>query len=818
MSNTDIYSSQTSGTEVMDEAEDSFDFQLILVKFLIHWPWFVISVVVCLISAFIYMRYKTPVYRVDGAILITEENHTRPRAGTIDLQNLGIMSMTNNFDNEIEILQSRSLVKKVVSDLGLNIQVFRKRSFAASTPVYRNCPVNISVLPEVADTLLSSVRLDLLCHADGSYDVTAHYAFEHEQLSTEQHVSVLPAVLSTPLCDINLTANPNGAKIVKDVELEAVVMPLNSATLYYLHSLSVKPRSKTTTIAQVVVDDTNPQRAVDFIRSLVQNYNQEANNDKNQVAQKTAEFIEERISIITQELGHAETQLADFKQSAGLTNLTSDAQLALNQNARYEQERIENSTQISLVEYLQNYVDNPANAEEVIPANVGLKDVNLSSVIGQYNTELLNYKRLQRTTSDSNPAMQQAIARVSVLRQSVVTTIASTLSGLRITKADLDHQGSKYQTRINRAPGQEKEYLSLSRQQDIMATLYTLLLQKREENAITLAATANNGRLIEDPIPTNRPIAPSRGKILLIAFVLGVLLPFIVLYIIELTKYKIENQADIESLTRVPLVAEIPAIETKGDNSIVVRENHNGVAEEAFRALRTNLTFMVQSGKKVIMFSSTQSGEGKSFVAANTAVSMATLGKKVLVIGLDIRKPGLNKTFGFSRRQHGLTEYLRDPEGTDLDSLILKGICHDNLDILPGGTIPPNPTELVARDVLDRAIDILRAKYDYIFLDTAPIGMVADSAIVARVADVCLYVCRADYTPKAGFQFVNRLAEEKKFAQLGIVLNGFDTRKRKNNNIYARRYGYGYGYGSSYGYGYGYGYEQDKSQTSSKKS
>lgn len=814
MSTTDFSAKvQQQGTPQTDQ-DDSFDFQKLLLKFLIHWPWFVVSVLVCLVAAFLYVSYKTPIYRVDGAVLITEENHTKPKAGTIDLQNLGIMSMTNNFDNEIEILQSRSLVKKVVTDLGLYIEVSRKRSFGAATPVYKNCPVDIYVSPEVADTLKTGIKMEMLCHADYSFDVKTSYIYDHELCEEQTHINALPAVVSTKHCDISINKNPNGAVFTKDITLNVSIMPLNAAVLNYLSSMAVSPRSKTTTIAQIEVDDTHPKRGVDFINSLVFNYNQDANNDKNQVAQKTADFIEERINIINQELGHAETQLADFKQSAGLTNLTSDAQLALNQNAKYEQDRLENSTQINLVEYLQSYVSNPDNFEEVIPANVGLKDVNLSNVINQYNTTLLDYKRLQRTTSDSNPAMQQARDRVDVLRKSVEATIASTLKGLRITKADIDHQSSKYQSRINSAPRQEKEYLSLSRQQDIMATLYTLLLQKREENAITLAATANNGRLIEDPVATNRPIAPSRKQIFLVAFVLGLLLPFLVLYVLELTKYKIENQADVEQLTTVPLIAEIPAVSAEGENSIVVRENHNGVSEEAFRALRTNLTFMLKSDQKVIMFSSTQSGEGKSFVAANTAMSMAILGKKVIVIGMDIRKPGLNKTFGFSRRQQGVTEYLRAPETTNLDSLILKGVGHENLDVLPGGTIPPNPTELVARDVLDRMIDALRQKYDYIFLDTAPIGMVADSAIIARVADICLYVCRADYTPKAGFQFVNRLAEEKKFDQIGVILNGFDTKKRKNNNVYARRYGYGYGYGSSYGYGYGYGQEERTSKKS----
>lgn len=817
MSVTDYNSSSRQDIDFEDEEGDGLNLQLLLVKFLIHWPWFVVSVLLCLALAFCYARYKTPIYRVDGSVLITEENHTKPRAGTIDLQNLGIMSMTNNFDNEVQILQSRSLVKKVVSDLGLYVSISRKRAFASPSPVYKNSPIDVFIPAEVADTLSSVINMEIVCHPDNSFDIKAKYSFNQELVEREYHVSKLPAVIDTELCNISLNKNLQGMKVKDNITLLVSVLPLTSASLGYMGALSVSPRSKTTTIAQIEVDDSHPRRGIDFVNSLVANYNLDANNDKNQVAQKTAEFIAERINIINQELGNAETRLADFKQSAGLTNLTSDAQLALNQNAKYEQERLANSTQISLVEDLQQYVNNPANAEEAIPANIGLSDVGLTALINQYNTALFECKRLQRTVNDSNPVMAQSKDRVAVLRKSVEASIASVLSGLKISKSDIDHQGMKYQSRISSAPRQEKEYLSLSRQQEIMATLYTLLLQKREENAITLAATANNGRLIEEPMASSRPIAPNRTKIMLVAFALGLLIPFLALYILELLKYKIENQADIEAITKVPLIAEIPAVEKNENNSLVVRENHNGVAEEAFRALRTNLMFMLRPAQKVIMFSSTQSGEGKSFVAANTALSIAILGKKVLIIGMDIRKPGLNKTFGFSRRIRGVTEYLRDPESTDLDSLIIKSEYNQNLDILPGGAIPPNPTELVARDVLDHMIDELKTKYDYIILDTAPIGMVADSAIVGRVADVCLYVCRADVTPKAGFQFINRLAEEKKFEQLGVILNAFDTKKRKNNNVYARRYGYGYGYGSSYGYGYGYGMEEAKNAAGKTK-
>lgn len=351
--------------------------------------------------------------------------------------------------------------------------------------------------------------------------------------------------------------------------------------------------------------------------------------------------------------------------------------------------------------------------------------------------------------------------------------------------------------------------MTISRQQEIKATLYIMLLQKREENAITLAATANNGRIIEDPQADEHPVAPRKFLFMLAALILGFAIPIGTVYLHDLLKYKIENRDDVEALTNVPILAELPLVKKKGEGAIVVRENKNDIMEETFRGLRTNLLFMLGKDERVIMFSSTQPGEGKSFVAGNTAVSLAFLGKRVIVVGMDIRKPGLNRVFNISRKMEGITNYLSDPDHVDLFSMIQKSDISDNLDILPGGQIPPNPTELVARDVLDKTIALLKDHYDYIILDTAPIGMVTDTAIIGRVADMCVYVCRADVTPKTGFSYINVLQREHKFSKLATVINGLDMSKRKNNYGYGfgKKYGYGKGYGYGYGYGYSYGFE-----------
>ena len=720
------------------------------------------------------------------------------------LQGMSGLSMTNNFDNEVEILKSRTLIRKVVTHLGLYISTSEDRTFGYNTPLYKNAPVQVYLTPEEAEKLEGGARLKMIYTPEGKLSVKAEYMLNREKQTEEKTFDTLPAVLPTPVGVFSFTKNDSVPALKKEIRLTTYVNSPTTVAKGYGTSLSVEPTSKTTTIAQIALKESNKQRAIDFINTLVAFYNQDANDEKNEVAQKTADFIEDRIAIINRELGTTESQLADFKQKSGLTDLTTDAKVALEENSKYEQLRIENQTQIRLVEFLRDYINNPANADEVIPANVGLQDQNLSTVIDQYNTMIIERKRLLRTSSENNPAVINMKTGIEAMRHSVQTTVTSVLEGLRITKGNLDRQASKFEGRISNAPQQEKEFLTIARQQEIKAQLYIMLLQKREENAITLAATATNGRIIEQALPDNAPVAPKKKVTLLAALILGLGIPVGIIYLIDLLKYKIENAEDVQKLTSVPLVAELPHCQKPAQGAIVVRENHNDIMEETFRGLRTNLMFMMESGEKVIMVSSTQPGEGKSFVAGNLAVSLALLGKKTLIVGMDIRKPGLNKVFNLSHREKGLTHYLSDPEHTDLFALVQPSGIHTNLDILPGGAVPPNPTELVARPVLEHAIAQLKERYDYIILDTAPIGIVTDSAIVSRVADLCLYVCRAEVTPKVAFQYINELKNDRKFAKLATVINDIDMTKRKNS--------YGYGYGKKYGYGYGYGYGFQKNE------
>lgn len=804
----------------MEEAQEKpFNIYEIVFKYLVYWPWFVASVIFCLVCAFIYMRYSTPVYTVSSKVLIKEADpRSRMMGGSalVALQDVGGFTMTSSFDNEVEILSSVTLANKVVTDMGLYINTSLVRTFGYDVPLYKNNPLNIYMNPLEAEKLDGAVTLEMKLTPAGELTVKGEYYIEDEDYELEeQKFTSFPAVLTTPVGVVTISKNESfmaeeddEEEKPKDLRFRTVIVPPIAAARYYAGSLVVEPTSKTTTIAAISLQTGNRLLGMDYINNLIRQYNADANEEKNQVASRTAEFIDERLSIINAELGTTESEMAEFKQRAGLTDMENDAKIILEENTKYEQQRIQNATQISLVEFLKDYINNPANANEVIPANVGLQDQALSSVIGQYNTMLIERKRLLRTSSDSNPAVINLNTGIEAMRTSVQTSVESVLEGLRITKADLDRKANRLESRISNAPQYEKEFLTIARQQEIKAQLYTILLQKREENAITLAATANNGRIIENPLPSISPVSPKKKIIALAALIIGLGLPVGFIYLRDLLKYKIEDRADVEKITDVTILAELPKTDTPAKGAIVIRENHNNMMEEMFRGLRTNLLFMLEKGQQVIMVSSTQPGEGKSFVAGNLAVSLAFMGKKVIIVGMDIRKPGLNRVFNLSTRVYGITNYLSDPEGVKLMDMVQHSDVSDNLDILPGGPVPPNPTELVARDVLDKAIAQLREKYDYVILDTAPIGMVPDSAIIGRVADILLYVCRADVTPKSGYEYINVLKAQKKFPKLATVLNGIDMSSRRHS--YGYGYGRKYGYGRGYGYGYGYGEPEKK--------
>lgn len=789
-----------------DEETSGFDYKTFLVKLLMYWPWITGCVLAALVSAFFYLKTQTPLYTVSSSVLIKNESSKSGNSGA-SLADLGfVTSSTQNFDNELEILRSRTLLKKVVTGLDLYIDYTLPGSFRP-TELYKQSPVKVWITPEEADRL-GSAEVDLHFKQNQLYEVT----ITHNAQEWKKVIEKLPAVFSTPAGVFTFSADSlQSASHVPEL-IQAKITSPNWVAASFRGRLNVAATNKTTTIAQLNLTDSQVARGTDFLNKLVELYNEEGNNDKNEVAAKTAEFIDERINIINHELGTTESELASFKQRAGVVDIASDASQAAGEQANYERAYAENEVQLSLMNHLKNHILNSENQYEVIPANIGLTNGDLNTVVERYNEMLIERKRLLRTSHEDNPAVQSLNASIEVMRNSVMAAIQTAEKGLLINRQALKDQTRKFAGKVSDAPVQEKEYLSMSRQQEIQANLYLMLLQKREENNITLASTANNARVIDEPLAGGQ-VSPQSSQIYMIALVLGLGFPVGILFLWGLLQFKIKTRADVERITRLPIIGDIPLTEEAKDNAIVVRENRNELMEEVFRSVRTNVQYMLSEGQKVILFTSTTSGEGKSFSAGNLACSFAFMGKKVIIVGLDIRKPGLNKVFQLSHKGVGISQYLADPDHSDLLSLCQKSTVSDNLYILPGGSIPPNPTELVARKSLDTAIEILKQHFDYVILDTAPIGMVTDTQLVARVADLSVYVCRSNYTAKSEFKLINELKEDGKLPHPCVLLNGIDMSKRTTGSYYGYgKYGkYGrYGYGKKYGYGYGYGYGKEK--------
>ena len=793
--------------------EEKVNYQELLFRYIIHWPWFVASVLICLIGAWGYLYFQIPVYQVSASIIIKDDKKGG-NSGSADLENLGlggVITSAQSIDNEIEVLRSKTILKEVVNNLELYITYYDEDEFPRQE-MYKTSPVVVNLTAQEADKLPNAALIDMKLASDGGLDVNLKVGLNEYNKRFDKLPAVFPTNVGTfgfTLRDSLSNGQVEGQKEVRHIS--AVVSQPFGVAKGYQWALTIAPTSKATSVATVSLVNTNIRRGQDFINKLMEMYNRNTNNDKNEVAEKTREFINERIKIIDEELGNTEEKLETFKRNAGLTDISSDAQLAVSGNAEYEKKRVENGTQINLVRDLAKYINNPLNEYEVLPSNIGLTDNGLTTQLERYNELVIERKRLLRTSTENNPMIINLDMSIRAMRANVKTAIDGTLQGLLIVKADLDREASRFSRRISDAPGQERQYVSIARQQEIKAGLYLMLLQKREENAITLAATANNAKIIDEPAAEGGPVSPKPKMIYMIAFVLGVGLPIGVIFLIGLTKFKIEGRGDVEKLTRLPIVGDVPLTAEK-TGSITVFENQNNLMSETFRNVRTNLQFMLGNGQKVILVTSTVSGEGKSFISANLAVSLSLLGKKVVIVGLDIRKPGLNKVFNIARKEQGITQYLSNSEKNLMD-LVQASDVSKSLYILPGGTVPPNPTELLARDGLDKAIETLKKNFDYVILDTAPVGMVTDTLLIGRVADLSVYVCRADYTRKAEFTLINELAENNKLPNLCTVINGLDLQQKKYGYYYGYgKYGKYYGYGKRYGYGYGYGEHKTKGE------
>lgn len=807
------------------EEESSFDWKNLYRLFILNWQWFALSILIFLCCAFIYLHYKSPVYQVSAKMLVKDNDNNMSRGGSnqmlSNMQDLGFITNTAGIDNEIEILQSCILGEEAVKDLKIYVE-YKKKGRVKSRLIYNSQPVNVDIDPsslEKMDKTLQPIKMEITKEGK-TYKVEGtafkkDYSVENsetEEVPFNATISSLPATINTAAGTLTFTKNIGSRvqRLANGKSIEVSIMPPSVVAASYISALSVEPTSKTTSIALMTIKDKSAERAQDFLKQLVICYNRQANADKNEVALKTEEFINERLSKINAELGMTESELESYKKRNNLTEIKLDATQTLTQASEYSTKLSEAKSQIELLDYLREYVNNPKNKYQLIPSNVGLVDQASTSLINSFNQAVLDRNRLLRSASELSPQVATLTSTLDELQSSIQTALNQARRSADIQRQGIESQYSLYQNRVSNTPEQERILTQIGRQQEVKSGLYLMLLQKREENSIALAATADKGKLIDNPTYGGK-VSPKSSIIMLGALVLGAGLPLLILYLLQLMRYKIEGHDDVAKLTSLPIVADVAVASESAKTSagIVVHENRNDQIDEIFRGMRTNIQFMLKDTQKVILFTSTTSGEGKTFNAANLAVSFALLGKKVILLGLDIRKPALRKLFNLQDKSHGITQLLTHDDITPemVRSQIQPSGANDNLDILMAGPIPPNPTELVSRQSLGDIINILKDEYDYILLDTAPVGLVTDTLQIAKHADVTVYICRADYTPKGDFDLINTLANEGKLPNMCLVLNAVDMSKKK--------YGYYYGYGKYAHYGnysryggyksYGYG-------------
>lgn len=783
-------------TVLEEEQSGGFSIKDIWNIVLLRWPWIILGIILCLGCAYLYLRYQTPTYSASAKILIKDEQGGKKGGSSaLNLSEMGIINSTDGFDNELEILSSTTISNAVVKALQLNIRYFTPGRFI-DVELYKCAPVQVSMSEEEMEALNTSIELELTPNGKG-YQAKATIATNNpkQPLEKETTLSSLPAVFETPAG--NLKIERDAAGVAEDKKIIVKIAPIKAMGRLYAKTLTAQASSKTTTVAILGLVDSQPERALDYLNQLMESYNEDANEDKNEVATKTKEFIDERIEAIGDELGATEKDLEQFKKQNELINLTNDATTALSSTTAYQKEQVEIQTQITLVKSLTEYVNNPANDNQIIPANLGIKDALVNAQITKYNEAILQYNRLIKSGAENNPAIIKLTEEVNALRAAVAQSLRNINTDLQVQKRSIDNQYRLFAGKISSTPTQERILNDIGRQQEIKAGLYLTLLQKREENLISLASTATKAKWLDEPQIGNQ-VSPKSKMIWLAALLLGIGIPIGIFFLLELMRYRIEGRNDVEKLTKLPLIADIPFahLEKGVERAVVVAENSNNTMEESFRGLRTNMRFIMGNDEKVILTTSTIPGEGKTFVCTNLAMSYALLGKKVIVVGLDIRKPQLVRLFKLPADKRGITTFLADENaGFDvLEAQIHHGVMNDNLDVMPAGIIPPNPGELISRNRLDEAINYLRSKYDIIMLDTPPVGLVSDTLELGRVADVTVYVCRADYSPKANFELINGLKEDEKLPKISLVLNGVDLKKKK--------YGYYYGYGKYGKYGY----------------
>lgn len=781
-------------------ADKPIDVMEILLKYLSYWKWFVLSVVFFLIIAGMYIYFTLPKYEIATSIVFKDDERGGGGTELNVFKEMGVVTRRNNVDNEIEILKKSLIVESVVRELDLNVTYTEMKPII---PIEMEGWENlISRLPHrqggilygderpfvlfLTESSLNSIEkpIKFEVHVDENSHLT--FIGSHDKEKFRETVLFEDRMIRLPFGVLRLQKGksiPNAGTRIRVM----INNPRNEAESY-LNNVEIELTSKTSSVADIKFVAHNVALGIDFLDAYIRSYNRQGIEDQQELANETSRVIETHLANLSNELSHVEDQTQDFRQSRGLTDLASQADLYNSQLANISQRRMDAESQLSIVSDLMRFVEQTSE-HQLIPANSGIRSPVLNDQINSYNNLVLERNKLARIASSSNQSMIDLNSQLQTTYNSVVSGLKSERNNWEIQLRDINTEYSRNNAKIRAIPQQERVFSELKRQQNIKEELFLYLLQKKEERYMNMTTVEPSSKII-DNIRVMGVVWPNNMLVLLFALFMGIILPIAGIKAKDLLRYQIDTKEDLEDISSIPVLGEIPKNEQT--HGIALKENNNDSFNEMMRLLRTNLLFVIDGKEnKVINMLSSIGGEGKTFISLNLALSLALLDKKIIVVELDIRKPKIAKELGVEDEQ-GITLYLSGY--LDKSELIKPSGIHSNLSIITAGTIPPNPNELLAKPALDELIHELRNEYDYIIIDTPPVGMVSDSFLLNRLADVNLYVTRSGFTPKKFIEDADRHFHENRLKKMYFILNSVNLNGAE----------YKYGLGKKYGYGYGY--------------
>lgn len=754
------------------------------------WKWFLLSVLVCGGIAWLNYASSPLVYFRSATVFIKDPSNKSSTAGLDRFDNL-INKV--NVANEILQFRSKRLMREVVKRVNADVS-YRIKDGLRYNELYRQSPLQISfidAMPEQYISLTMTPKSGNTVHLSDIQGIDTKPALA---LKLNDTVTIAKGmrIVVTPTNYYNASWN--------DVPIKVQKVPLESMANFYKGAVGIHQEAEEASILTLSLKDSSPARAEDVINMLITVYNEEAIKDKNQVAVNTADFINERLIIIENELGGVESELEDFKQRNQIVDIGSSASMYMSESQKYNTDALEMETQLRLANFIKDYLTDPTKETDLIPSNTGLSDINIESQINLYNTAKLKRDRLIDDSSENNPVVAELNNSLRAMKQNIIRAVDNMIVSLNVKRNDAQSREMRAQSRVTAIPAKQRQMLSIERQQKIKESIYIFLLNKREENALSQAMADNNARIVDEADGGDFPISPKRNRILMLGVLVGLAIPAVVFLLIMFLDTRVRSRRDIEKAVGVPFLGDIPldkeiAKRRRDDSSgVVVDADGDSLVSEAFRILRTNMSFMVRKDcpSQVITFTSFNEGAGKTFISSNLAMSYVFAKKRVVMVDLDIRKATLSRHFG--GHKVGVTNYIADSSVT-VDDIIQHT---DNFDVIAAGHTAPNPAELLMDSRLDELFAELRKRYDFVIADSVPVGIIADAAIANRIADLTVFVVRAGRLDRRQLPDIESIYESKKLQNMALVLNGVDPKRRG--------YGYGYGYGYSYGYGYGYGY------------